>query len=76
MMRRRSSVEYWDQAAISASERPQPTHSFDVGSTVQTLMQGLSMMAMMSVAASTRRELKDRDSEGNRANDLRMADLR
>src|SRR3954452_9486135 len=75
MMRRRSSVEYWDQAAISASERPQPTHSFDIGSTVQTLMQGLSMMAMASVTASIRRKLKDRDSEGNRASRLAGAKL-
>jgi hypothetical protein len=45
--------------------RPQPTQSVDTWSTVQTLMQGLSMAAMTRFGLRLA-ELKDRGGERNR----------
>src|SRR5438132_4893492 len=46
MMRLRSSALKEAHCAISASVRPQPMQSADIGSTTHTFLHGVSMLAM------------------------------
>jgi hypothetical protein len=65
MMRNRSALLNRLQASISARVRPHPMQSAEIGSSVHTLLQGLSMPLMIRHENMLRQD-KDASAEGNR----------